>query len=408
MLVGFLYELRQRKVPVGIQEWMSLLEGLSRGLHQSSLTGFYHLARSILIHSETYFDAFDQTFAHYFKGVEIAALDLSKEIEEWLNDPARLEFLSPEQREALKALDLDELRRLFEERLNEQKERHQGGNRWIGSGGTSPFGRGGQHPSGLQIGGGGGKSAAQVAEQRRYRDYRSDLVLDVRQIQVALRKLRELRRDGGPEELDLTETVDQTCRNAGELELVWRPPRRNNVKVLLMMDVGGSMDPHTRVMSQLFSAANASKQFRDFHSFYFHNCVYESVFTDARFRDGVPVGELLRKYGPNYKLIMVGDALMHPMELLDPGGAIDYWYRNVTPGIGWLRQLVDHFDRVVWLNPEPPRFWNHVTVRAIRNLFPMYPLTLEGLGDAVRALVKSRPTRGADLVADDGTEPSLW
>jgi len=234
------------------------------------------------------------------------------------------------------------------------------------------------------------RSAAQIAALRRYRAYRSDLVLDVRQIKVALRRLRELRRGGRQDELDLDGTVDRTCRNAGELELVWRPPRRNNVKVLLLMDVGGSMEPHARTVSQLFSAAKQTKHFREFHPLYFHNCVYEKLYKDARFYERMTVAELLRTYGPTYKLVMVGDALMHPLELFEPGGAIDYWTYNRTPGIEWLRKLADHFERRVWLNPEPPQYWAHVTVSAIRNLFPMFPLTLDGLAEAVDALVKGR------------------
>jgi uncharacterized protein with von Willebrand factor type A (vWA) domain len=391
VLLEFLYELRARKVPVGLQEWMALLEALGKGLHESRLGSFYNLARALLVHTEAHFDAFDQAFAHCFQGVESETLELGEELERWLSDPALLKYLSPEERDALEALDLDELRRLLAERLRQQQKRHEGGNRWIGTGGTSPFGQGGFHPTGVRLGDvSGGRSAAQVAAQRRYREYRKDLVLDVRQIRVALRKLRQLRRDGRQDELDLDETVDRTCRNAGELELIWRAPRRNNVKLLLLMDVGGSMDPHARVVSQLFSAANQSKQFRAFHAFYFHNCVYENVYRDALFSDPLPVAELVRTYGPNFKLVLVGDALMHPLELMQSGGGIDYWYINHTPGVDWLRRLADHFQRRVWLNPEPPRYWNHITVHTIRQLFPMFPLTLEGLDDAVSWLVKGR------------------
>jgi uncharacterized protein with von Willebrand factor type A (vWA) domain len=410
MLLDFLFELRARRVPVGLQEWMALLEGLARGLHESSLTGFYHLGRALLVHSEAHFDAYDQAFARCFEGVELESRSLAEELEAWLRDPARLAYLSPEERALLAGLSLEELRRELEERLREQRGRHQGGNRWVGSGGTSPFGLGGYHPTGVRIGGSSGaRSAAQVAAERRFRSYRADLVLDVRQIKMALRKLRELRRDGSADELDLERSVDKTCRNAGELELVWRPPRRNNVKLLLAMDVGGSMDPHARVVSQLFSAAAQSKHFRDFHAFYFHNCVYDRVYKDSAFREALAVAELTATFGPSYKLVMVGDALMHPMELLDPGGALDYWYHNVSPGIFWLGRLAHHFPRRVWLNPEPPRFWRHVTVQSIRELFPMFPLTLDGLGDAVAALVRARAAaphdRGAEASAFEEDAP---
>ena len=396
VLLDFLYALRERRVPVGLQEWMALLEALALGLHESSLTAFYHLARSILVHSESHFDAYDQAFGQVFQGIEADALQLEGELERWLADPAMLRYLSPEEKAALEELDLEELRRLLEERLREQQERHQGGNRWIGTGGTSPFGHSGYHPTGVRIGGSpGNRSAAQVAALRRYRAYRSDLVLDVRQIKVALRKLRELRRDGRQEELDLERTVDETCRNAGELELCWRAPRRNNVKVLLLMDVGGSMEPYARTVSQLFSAAKQSHHFRDFKAFYFHNCVYRQVYKDAWFREALPLAELTATYGPNYKLVLVGDAMMHPLELMEPGGSIDYWSYNQTPRIEWLRRLARAYERRVWLNPEPPRFWAHVTVSAIRNLFPMFPLTIEGLDGAVGALVKGKRARGA-------------
>ncbi|PIE19038.1 MAG: VWA containing CoxE family protein [Proteobacteria bacterium] len=390
MLLDLLYELRRRKVPVGTQEWLALLRALEKGLHESSLTAFYHLGRSLLVHTEAHFDAYDQAFAVVFKGIEGDALELTDELAAWLDDPAMLAYLSPEDRAALEALSLDQLREMLEERLNEQQERHEGGNRWIGTGGTSPFGSSGYHPSGVRIGGGGGRSAAQIAAARRFRAYRQDLTLDVRQLKVALRKLRDLRREGSRLELDLDETVDETCKNAGELELVWRPPRRNNVKVILLMDVGGSMTPHARSMSQLFSAAMQSKHFRDFHAYYFHNCVYDRVWEDAWFEEAVTVPELLARYGEQYKLILVGDAMMHPMELFEQGGAIDWWQDNITPGIAWMRRLADHYERCVWLNPELPRYWRHITVRAIRDLFPMFPLTLEGLEASVSALVRGR------------------
>jgi hypothetical protein len=390
VLTQFLYELRARRLKVGLGEWMALMEALARGLHESRLTGFYHLARSLLCHSEAQFDAFDEAFGLVFAGVPGEAFKVTEEILDWLKDPRELMYLSPEERAALQALDLEELRRQLEERLREQREEHHGGNRWIGSGGTSPFGMRGYHPTGVRIGDGGGRSAIKVAAERRFRAYRNDLALDVRQIKVALRKLRELRREGQPDELDLEKTIDRTSRNAGELEIEWRAPRRNNVKVLLLMDVGGSMDPHAQVVSQLFSAAAQSKHFRDFHAFYFHNCVYGRLYHTARLSQGLNVAEVLASFGPQYKVVMVGDAMMHPSELFAMGGNVDYWSHDVTPGIDWLRRLAHHFERRVWLNPEPVRYWRHETVHAIRCLFPMFPLTLEGLGDAVAALVKGK------------------
>jgi uncharacterized protein len=389
MLVDFLFELRRQKLHVSTHEWMTLMEAMGLGLHESSLDGFYHLARSICVKDITEFDAFDQAFLTYFKGVEKDALSLSDELLSWLRDPAKLAALSPEQRAMLEALDLEKLRELFEERLREQKKRHDGGNRWIGTGGTSPFGHGGTHPTGLRIGGpGGGRSAMQVAEERRYLAYRKDVVLDVRQIDLALRGLRQLGREGAEEELDLDETVDETCKNAGELELVFRPQRRNRVKLILLMDVGGSMDPYADLVSRLFTSASRAGRFAGFRSYYFHNCVYEAVYEDARFREPVSVSELLASSDRGEKLVIVGDALMHPAELLQAGGSLYYHHHNRTAGIDWLRRLAGHFRRVAWLNPEPRRFWPRTTIEMIASLMPMWPLTLEGLGEAVRYLVK--------------------
>jgi hypothetical protein len=396
LLQTFFETLRQRGLKVGTQEWLALLDALSLGLHGSRMTGFYHVARSLLVKRESEYDLFDQVFAHVFKGAELAAAEISDEIEKWLSDPLRHLRLSPEELEALAKLDLEELRRQLEERLKEQTERHDGGSRWIGTGGTSPFGWGGSHPSGIRIGGESlGRSAMQVAAQRRYREYRTDLVLDVRQMKVALRRLRELTREGGDDELDLDASIDTTCRNAGELTLVFRPPRRNNVRLLLLMDVGGSMDPHSRLVSRLFTAANAARHLRSFAAYYFHNCVYEEVYEDAQFRKTLPVADLLNKYDRDTKLVVVGDALMHPVELFDVGGASDYYQHNFTPGIECLRRLADHFRRIAWLNPEPASYWRHPTTSAIGRLMPMFALTLDGLDAAVASLVKGPGRAGA-------------
>jgi len=388
VLIDFLFELRKRKLKVSSHEWLTLMEGLALGLHDSSLDGFYRLARAICVKDIADYDAFDEAFLAYFKDVHVDALVLTQELLDWLKDPKNLEQLSEEQRQALQALDLDKLRELFEQRLREQKERHDRGNRWIGTGGTSPFGSGGKNPAGIRVGAGGGRSAMQVAEQRRFREYRRDVVLDVRQIDVALRGLRQLGRDGAEEELDLDETVDETCRNAGELEIVFRPPRRNRVKVVLLMDVGGSMDPHAELLSRLFTAASRSGRFARFRSYYFHNCVYESVYEDAQFRKPVPVTELLATSDRDERLVVVGDGLMYPAELLDAGGAIYLYAQNRTPGLEWLRRLAGHFRRAAWLNPEPDRFWQGTTIELIASVFPMWQLTLDGLAGAVRYLVR--------------------
>lgn len=388
VLVPFFYELRRRKLRVGPTELNALAKALVMGLHESSLDGFYYVARALLVHSETELDIFDEAFGAHFRGIERQAAALAADIEHWLKDPAQLLHLSEEQRALLEALDMDDVRRLFEERLREQKERHEGGNRWIGSGGTSPFGTGGQHPSGLRVGGGGGKSAIGVADARKYRPYRSDVVLDVRQIVVALRKLKSFIREGHEEELDIEETIDATAKNAGELEIVTRPPRRPNVRVILMMDVGGSMDPHVRVVSELFSAAKRATNFRELKTYYFHNAIYGRVFETERFRDPVPVSQIIREHdGERYHLICVGDAAMHPGELHSDGP----WYRAHAAGeerlsaLHWFRLLHDHFRRNAWLNPDKEQYW-YGTVQEIKAVFPMFQLTLDGLTDAIRHL----------------------
>jgi len=396
MLIELFYELRHYGLKVGPQEWLTLMRALSIGLHDSGFTSFYNIARAILCKTENDYDLFDQVFSHYFKGVEVKAANLNEEILAWLKDAQGLLNLSPEELAAMEHLNLEELMKMFEERIREQTEQHNGGNRWIGTGGRSPFGWGGANPTGIRVGGESrGKSAMQVAMMRRFRNYRTDVILDIRQIKVALARLRELTREGTTAELDLDATVDETCKNAGELELVWRAPRKNNVRLLLAMDVGGSMDPHSRLVSRLFSAAYSSRHFKAFQPLYFHNCIYDEVFEDAAFRKPIPVDDLLQKHGPETKLLVVGDAMMHPVELFQPHGAIYYMQFNVRPGIACLRRLTDHFRRSVWVNPEPERYWRHPTVNGIKDLFPMFPLTLDGLNSAVSSLVKGPVRRPA-------------
>jgi uncharacterized protein with von Willebrand factor type A (vWA) domain len=401
VLIDFLFELRKRKLPVSTHEWMALMEAMALGLHESSLDGFYHLCRTICVKDIAQYDAYDEAFLAYFKDIHTDALQLTEQIRAWLADPRNLEGLTDEQRAALKELDIEKLREMFEQRLKEQKERHDGGNRWIGTGGTSPFGTNGNNPTGMRVGGGGGRSAMAVADERRFKEYRRDVVLDVRQIDVALRGLRRLGREGAVEELDLDETVDKTCRNAGDIDIVFRPPRRNRVKVLLMMDVGGSMDPYAELVSRIFTAASRAGRFAKFRSYYFHNCVYNSVYEDAQFRKGVPVADLLANSDRDEKLVLVGDALMHPAELLDPGGSMYLYSQNRASGIEWLRRLNAHFRSATWLNPEPERFWPGTTIEVIASVFAMYPLTLDGLAHAVRYLVRGgqRPQVG---------DPSKW
>jgi uncharacterized protein with von Willebrand factor type A (vWA) domain len=390
MFVPFLFELRKRKVKVGLQEAMALARALKMGLHDSSLDGFYHVARAVCVHTETDLDAFDEAYLACFKGIESKSAALAKELEEWLRDPKMRKTLTEDELAMLERLDPEALRKLFEERLKEQKERHDGGNRWIGTGGTSPFGANGAHPTGMRVGAqGGGKSAMAVADARAYRAYRSDIVLDVRQIEVALRKLRAFAREGLELELDLDSTIDETARNAGELEVVLRAPKKPNVRVVLLMDVGGSMDPHAELVSQLFSAAKRASNFRELKTYYFHNCIYGKVYETDTFRDGVSFQDLMLHCTREWKLVVVGDGAMHPAELMGGGG----WYGSNDDGerqsgLRWMQALADHFDRSAWLNPDSPSYWKGGTAEMLGGLFPMFHLTLEGLGEAMAHLSK--------------------
>ena len=390
MFIDFFYLLRRFKVPVSITEWMTLMKALNAGYAFSSVTAFYYLSRSILVKSETYYDQFDQVFYHYFGGLETPE-EIRDQVLDWLNDPINELRLSDEEMKHLERLSLEDLRKKLEERLKEQTERHDGGGKWIGTGGTSPFGHGGSHPSGIRIGGTrGGGMAVQVAAERRFRNYRSDVTLDVRQIKVALKKLRRFSREGPEDELDIEATVDKTCKEGGEIELVWTRERKNMVKVLLVMDSGGSMDPYARLCSRLFSAAHSSSHFKDFQHYYFHNCVYQDIYKDMATMDDVKTASILKNLDSDYKLVLVGDAFMSPSELVHRGGAIDYYYYNEIPGIEWLKRLADHFHHAVWLNPMPTSSWHHPTISAIGRIFPMFPLTLDGLESAVQSLVARR------------------
>ncbi|MFC2011060.1 VWA domain-containing protein, partial [Chloroflexota bacterium] len=279
----------------------------------------------------------------------------------------------------------------LEERLKEQTEQHNGGGHWIGTHGYSPFGHSGHHPAGIRIGGQSrNRSAVQIAAERRFQNYRSDLTLDTRQIKLALRKLRQLSRIGPEDELDLEETIDATAKSAGEIELIWQRSRKNTVKVLLLMDVGGSMEPFAQLCSQLFSAAHSSTHFKDSLFYYFHNCVYDNLYQDIERQETISTDHLLHTLTPDYKLLLVGDARMAPWELTMRNGAIDYYERNEIPGIIRLKQIAHHFNHSVWLNPDDSRFWMEPTVQVIGKLFPMFPLTLDGLEQAVRKLVVNK------------------
>jgi len=391
MLIKFFYTLRAAKLPVSVREFLSLLEGLEKGVIGSegaaSIDDFYYLARTTLIKDETQFDKFDRAFAAYFKGVELLS-DFSQEVPlEWLRQHLQLE-LSDEQKAAIEKMGWTELMETLKKRFEEQKERHEGGNKWIGTGGTSPFGNSGYNPQGIRIGGAGkNKSAVKVWEQRAYKDYDDQLELGTRNIKVALRRLRRFAREGSDLELDLGDTISKTAANAGMLDIRMVPERHNKVKVLLLMDVGGTMDEHVHRVEELFSAAKT--EFKHLEFFYFHNCVYDFVWKNnrRRFAEKTPTWDLIRKYNRDYKLIFVGDATMSPYEILQPGGSVEY--NNEEPGAEWLQRLTHAFPKYAWINPEPQGVWQYrQSVSLIQNLMQqrMFPLSLQGLEGAMRLL----------------------
>ncbi len=388
MFLGFFEALRRHGVPVSLTEWMALMQALSLGYAYASLERFYTVARALLVKDVSYYDAYDLAFQEAFRGIE-TPVGILEDVLAWLQDPRTLSHLTPEQLASLTPLGLEALREFLAQRLREQRERHDGGGQMIGTGGTSPFGQGGQHPTGIRLGGDGGqRSAIQVAEARRFQNYRHDRTLDVRQIQVALKRLRQLKRVGVEEELDLDETIDETCKNGGEIELIFRPPRKNNAKVLLLMDAGGSMMPYASLVERLFSAAHKTTHFKDFQHYYFHNCVYEQLYTDMRLNKKMATTSALHTLDADYKVILVGDAYMAPEELLEPGGAIYYYHNNSTPGLEWLRRIQSHFQACVWLNPMSQRHWDRPSIALIRKVFPMFELTLEGLDRGIKQLIR--------------------
>lgn len=392
MFVDFFYHLRGFGLRVTITEWLTLMRALAGGHARADLNVFYHLARALLIKRETDFDSYDRAFASFFMDIE-DQFDVNDELLEWLQNP-KLPEITDEDRAKMQHLELDELLEKFKERLEEQDERHDGGNKWIGTGGTSPFGHGGENPAGIRVGGaGGGRSAVQVAESRQFRNLRSDRILDTRQIGVALRRLKRLDKVDGPEELDLDLTIDASARNGGEIDLVFGKPRRNRIKLLLLMDVGGSMDPHTLLCERLFSAAHAANHFKKFEHKFFHNCVYEKLYTDIARWKGELTSEVLKNLDETWSVVFVGDAWMSPYELTHSGGAIDYYHSNVDSGLTWLRRFRQRCPNSIWLNPEPQKIWNAPTIHLIRQVFPMYPLTIDGLTEAVDVLRGARPNR---------------
>ncbi len=391
MLSGFLLKLREHRVPVSIKEYLTLLEGLGSGVIPPSIDDFYFLARIVLVKDEANFDKFDRAFGEFFKGVESLTGEQAEIPLEWLLKQAELN-LTPEQKTEIEALGgWEKLMETLRQRLAEQKERHQGGNRMIGTAGTSPFGAHGYNPEGVRIGQdrSRNRSAVKVWDAREYRNLDDSVELGTRNIKVALRRLRRFARQGSPEELDIDATIDRTARNAGWLDLRMRPERHNAVKVLLFLDIGGSMDDHVKLCEELFSAAKL--EFKHMEHFYFHNCLYDYVWKDNRRRNAerTPTWEVLHKYGHDYKVVFVGDATMSPYEILQPGGSVEY--HNEESGAAWMQRVLQVYPKAVWLNPEPEEVWPYrQSVHLMRELMAdrMYPLTLAGLEGAMRALLR--------------------
>ena len=397
MFTDFFYLLRLRGLHVTMQEWQTLLSALDKGLHRSSLTGFYQVARAVLVHTESDFDRFDQVFLEYFRNIQ-SFDELPEELEKWLSSPIDPVKYDPA---ALtnQGLDIETIRRMLEERMRQQTERHDGGTHWVGTGGASPFGNSGYYPGGIRVGGtGGGRSALQVAGERNYRDFRDDTVLDVRQFQMAFRRLRQFSAlDNGPrDELQLDETIRRTGDNAGRLKLVFDRPRRNTVKLLMLFDSGGSMWEFSRLCASLFQAVSRESKFRDLKTYYFHNCFYDDLYTapGCHHADSVSTEWVLSQLGQDYRVIVVGDASMAPYELLSPGGCSDYYTYNKEPGIDWIDKFVGRYDRMIWLNPLPRANWDRgygsETIGIIKQRVPMYRLTLEGLKEGLKALMAAR------------------
>jgi uncharacterized protein len=390
LLFDFFSTVRKAGVPASVKEFLTLLEALQKGVVFADLDDFYVLARTCLVKDEAYFDRFDLAFGAYFKGVAAIPDDLVRDIPaEWLRSLGQ-RVLTEEEKKQIEALGgWDKLMETLRERLEEQKGRHQGGSKWIGTGGTSPFGADGFNPEGVRIGQQGGRNrrAVKVWDRREFRDYDTDRELGVRNIKLALRRLRRFARQGAPEVLDLPDTIRSTARNAGWLDLKIVPELHNAVKVLLFLDVGGTMDEHIQSVEELFSAART--EFKNLEHYYFHNCVYESVWKDNRRRHGerLPTVDVMRKYGHDYKLILVGDAAMSPYELEQAGGSVEHW--NDEPGRAWLERLLRAYPRAVWLNPVPQDQWTWtISTENIRRIMDgrMHPVTLAGLEGAMKAL----------------------
>lgn len=395
MFINLFYTLRTYGVPVSTRELLDLYALLETGIVFADREQFYELIRLCMVKDEKYFDKFDRAMADYFEGIDTLDIDelmakLGDIPKEWLELKLDPNNLTEAQRRLLKKYgSLEALMQALEERLKEQKERHQGGNKWVGTGGSSPFGAYGDHPEGVRVGGESRKrSAVKVWEQRKYRDLDTDNQLETRSMQMALRKLRKFARDGAADELDIGSTIKKTAQK-GMLDVQLRPERRNRVKVLMLFDIGGSMDSYIEACERLFAAAK--NEFKTLEFFYFHNCVYDYVWTENARRNAsaVPTLDLLHKYGSDYRVIFVGDAAMSPYELLSVGGSVEYMSQDT--GQAWLKRITNHFDKVAWLNPETPSYWQYTqTIGLIKDIMQghMYPMTLHGIEDMTKYLAR--------------------
>ncbi len=391
MLINLFNTVKSSGVPCSLRELLDLIAALDAKIVHADMNDFYYLSRSLLVKDEKYYDKFDKAFEVYFKGMNKLE-DIFQALipEDWL----RKEFekqLTEEELNKIKTLGgLEKLLEEFKKRFEEQKERHQGGDKWIGTGGTSPFGNSGQNPEGIRVGGsGGGKKAVKVWEQRQYKNLDDSLVIGTRNIKMALRRLRKFVRQSNNLELDMPNTIKSTAKNGGILDINMVPEKTNAVKVLIFFDVGGSMDPYVRLCEELFSAIKT--ELKNLEYFYFHNCIYETVWKDnkRRTQERYPMQELINKFSSDYKVIIVGDATMAPYEITNSGGSIEHW--NEEPGIVWLKKLSDHFEKIAWLNPVPDDHWDYTSsVCIIKDAFDqrMYALTLKGLETAMTDLSK--------------------
>ena len=390
MLIDFFCKLRDYKVPCTIRELLDLIRVLEQHVVFANIDDFYIVSRAVLVKDESYFDKFDRAFADYFKGVSTVELDLSAIPEEWLKKHFE-KMLSDEEKEKISAMGgLDKLMETLAERLKDQEKRHEGGSKWIGTGGTSPFGANGYNPEGIRIGQENSRhrQAVKVWDKREYRNLDDNVEIGTRNIKVALRKLRKFARSGASDELALDETISATANNAGYLDIKMKPVRHNAIKLLMFFDVGGSMDDHIKICEQLFSAVHT--EFKHLEFFYFHNCVYEHVWRDNSRRTSEPVDihKVIHTYGSDYKVIFIGDATMGPYEITYPGGSVEHW--NEEAGSVWMKRLLTHFDKSIWLNPQEERHWSYYgSIDIMKNIVAnkMYPLTLEGLTQGIKALL---------------------